>query len=144
VRQAPVLQRRWGVNILLVEDDAADANLILTVLKRHPAVWIVRAESAPDSALAMLSSGKLCPDLVLLDIHMPRINGFEFLESLRRIRGMEDVPVVFLTTSCLARDVVAAKQSSASSYVVKPETYPDLKMQMDRVIKRVLAGEWER
>lgn len=143
-RLAQVAQRRWGIKVLLVEDDIADANLILSVLKRHPEVWIVRAENTPDSALSVLSSGKLTPDLVLLDIHMPRINGFQFLEVLRRIPGTATLPVVFLTTSCLEKDVIAAKQSSASLYVIKPETYLDLQIQLDRVVKRTLSGNWER
>src|SRR5271154_5240405 len=66
-------QHVWSINVLLVEDDAADASLCLNVLKRHPNVSAAHAADAPDVALQQLAAGHLQPDLILLDIHMPRI-----------------------------------------------------------------------
>jgi CheY-like chemotaxis protein len=136
--------RVWSINVLLVEDDAADTSLILNVLKRHPNVSTAHAADAPDIALHQLASGHLRPDLVLLDIHMPRINGFGFLEGLRQIPTMAAVPVVFLTTSCLGKDVVAARHSSASFYLIKPDSYVELQTRLDGVIKRAISGVWSK
>ncbi len=134
----------WAINVLVVEDDLADASLILDVLRRHPSVASAHATDAPDLALRQLVKGHLKPDLVLLDVRMPRLDGFEFLDRLRRIPAMFDTPVVFLTTSAFASDVVEAKQSSAASYVVKPESYDELRKRLDRVIKTALSGAWSR
>lgn len=136
--------RAWSVNILVVEDDLADTSLILDVLRRHPNVAAAHATDAPDVALHQLSAGQLRPDLVLLDIRMPRLDGFEFLDRLRRIPAMFDTPVVFLTTSALASDVIEARHSSACSYIVKPETYDELKARLDKVIKRVVSDGGSR
>ena len=136
--------RVWSMNVLLVEDDAADTDLILNVLKRHPDVSAAHATDEPHLALRQLASGKLKPDLVLLDIHMPRIDGFEFLARLRRIPAMVSVPVVFLTTSCLARDAAAARDGSASLYVIKPDTYHELHARLDVVIRRAISDYWNR
>jgi CheY-like chemotaxis protein len=130
----------WNVNVLLIEDDAADTALILNVLKRHPNVSATHASSEPAQMLHQLRLGRLRPDLILLDIHMPRVSGFKFLEALREIPIMISVPVVFLTTSCLATDVVTAKRSTAASYVIKPDNYFDLNTRLDKVIMSTIAG----
>jgi CheY-like chemotaxis protein len=132
--------RAWSVSVLVVEDDLADTSLILDVLRRHPNVAAAHATDAPDLALRQLAAGQLHPDLVLLDIRMPRLDGFEFLDRLRQIPEMFETPVVFLTTSALASDVIEAKHSSACSYIVKPETYDELKARLDKVITRVVSG----
>lgn len=134
----------WSLNVLLVDDDAADTSLILSVLRRHPNVSAAHAIDAPEAALRHLATGHSHPDLVLLDIRMPRIDGFEFLERLRDIPDMDSVPVVFLTTSGLARDVLEAKESSASLYVLKPDTFPELQTRLDAVIRRAMHGSWSK
>jgi CheY-like chemotaxis protein len=134
-------QRSWNINVLLVDDDPADTVVILNVLHRHPDVATAQAVPAPDLALKQLAAGRLSPDLVLLDIHMPRLDGFEFLECMRRIPAMALAPVVFLTTSS-SSDVNQASRGTASSYLVKPDTYADLKSRLDQEIRRVISGEW--
>jgi DNA-binding response OmpR family regulator len=133
------LRSDWNINVLLVEDDAADTSLILDVLRHHPRVASAAALAAPDIALLQLEVGHMTPDLVLLDIHMPRIDGFQFLTRLRLIKAMASVPVVFLTTSVHLADVTDAKRSSASSYVTKPDSFGELKERLDVVIRRVIA-----
>ena len=137
-------QRAWAINVMVVDDDAADTSLILNVLKRHPNVSSTHAIDAPEVALEQLTSGHLKPDLVLLDIHMPRLDGFAFLNRIRRIPDMVFTPVVFLTTSCLATDVIEARHSSASFYVIKPDTYLELNARLDWVVKRAVSGAWSR
>ena len=143
-RTEPPPRRAWNINVLLVEDDPADTGLILNVLNRHPLVAAVSAADAADIALIQLESGHLKPDLILLDIHMPKINGFQFLERLRRIKAMAETPVVFLTTSCLINDVMEARRGSANLYVVKPDTRDELQERLDAVIRRAVSGAWSR
>jgi CheY-like chemotaxis protein len=137
-----VAEKRWNINVLLVEDDAADAALIMHALQRHPDVATAYAMDSPMAALRLLASGSLQPDLILLDIRMPVINGFEFVKRLRRNPATFDTPVVFLTTSRLERDVAAARDSSVCLYVVKPESLGDLRARLDVVIKRAKSGAW--
>jgi CheY-like chemotaxis protein len=132
----------WQLNTLLVDDDPADASLILGVLVRHPKVSAARVVTEPALALSQLLVGHRQPDLVLLDVRMPQIDGFTFLEALRRIPGMASVPVVFLTTSGLEKDVLAYKRGSASMYVVKPDTLGELRTRMDGIVERAISGVW--
>jgi two-component system, OmpR family, response regulator AdeR len=134
--------RTWSLNVLLIDDDVADTCLILNVLKRHPQVSAAHATDAPDFALRQLAQGRLRPDLVLLDIHMPKVSGFAFLRRMREIPSMASVPVVFLTTSRLESDVVLAKDATASSYVIKPESYFELQARLNGVVRQAAAGRW--
>src|SRR3984957_16384761 len=121
--EPPSPNRTWSLNVLLIDDDVADTCLILNVLRRHPQVSAAHATDAPEFALRQLEMGRLKPDLVLLDIHIPKVSGLTFLRAMRGIAGVAKVPVVFLTTSCLESDVLRAKGETASSYVIKPESY---------------------
>jgi CheY-like chemotaxis protein len=140
IRRPSLSLNVWRVNVLVVEDDEADADLIVHALKQHPDVGAVETRNDPDKALRELKAGRLIPTIILLDIHMPRLDGFEFVDRLRQIPPMRNVPVVFLTTSRLVRDVEEARRSSACGYLVKPERFEELQSSIDRVIKQAIAG----
>jgi len=135
--------RVWNLDVLLIDDDEADTALILTVLKRHPEVSTARATDAPQFALRQLAAGgQLRPDLILLDIHMPRLNGFDFLEAMRAIPSMVHVPVIFLTTSALPGDLAKSNDSSASLCVIKPDSYAGLQSCLNGVLRCAASGRW--
>jgi CheY-like chemotaxis protein len=137
-------QKVWRLNVLVVDDDPADTSLILSVLVRHPSVATARAVESPVLALRQLLVGHRKPDLVLLDIRMPRLDGFEFLVGLRKLPGMISVPVVFLTSSGLEKDVMSYMISSASLYVIKPDTLGELQTRLDGIIERAISGAWSK
>ena len=139
-RKPPVA--RWSINILVVEDDPADGALVMDALKRHADVASAHLASDPEAALKLLSTGSLQPDLVLLDINMPRVSGFVFAEQLRHHPMTIDTPVAFLTTSRHTRDIEAARQLDICSYIVKPDSFADLQTRLDVVIRRVKSGAW--
>ncbi|MFZ2293973.1 MAG: response regulator [Polaromonas sp.] len=60
------------------------------------------------------------PDLILLDIHMPRMNGYEVMEAIHRDDALRGIPVVVLTTSATSLDVNRMYQLGCNSYLVKP------------------------
>jgi len=68
-------RRSFGLKVLVVDDDDADVSLILDALRRHPYVSTAVAARSPLFALRQLEAGHLSPDLVLLDIHMPKMAG---------------------------------------------------------------------
>jgi two-component system response regulator AdeR len=142
--EPPPRHRLWSLNVLLVDDDPADSSLILSILKRHPNVSTAHATDAPEFALSQLAQGRLKPDLVLLDIHMPKVDGFTFLKAFRIIPGMAGTPVVFLTTSGLQKDVETYMEGTASSYVIKPENYYELQSRVGGVIRRAIASDWSQ
>jgi CheY-like chemotaxis protein len=108
-------------DILLVEDDAADALLIRdALLERAPDHVITRVEDGL-AALRHLNDPMLPrPDLIVLDLNMPRMNGHELLEILKKDEVLKVIPVVVLSTSQAPKDVVGAYKRHANAYIAKP------------------------
>jgi CheY-like chemotaxis protein len=119
-----VHQRGRPARILLVEDSVADAKLFAIALDEAGSTSeVMRAEDGDDALrkLSAIVAGDIPrPDVVVLDINLPRVNG---IDVLRRIKGDPDLrtlPVVVFSTSRSEVDVAAAYACGASSYVVKP------------------------
>ncbi|MBL7495184.1 response regulator [Frankia sp. CNm7] len=108
--------------VLLVEDDAADALLIEEALEERGVAREVRRASDGVDALDQLhqSSASDHPDLIVLDLNMPRMNGREFLAQVKADPQLRAIPVVVLTTSEAPGDIAGAYQNYANAYVRKP------------------------
>lgn len=113
-------------DILLVEDEESDANLVRAALKENRVYCNLHHVLDGVDALAFLrrqgEAGRdaVRPDLILLDLNMPRMNGREFLEVIKADNELKTIPVVVLTTSDVERDVVASYKLGAAGYVTKP------------------------
>lgn len=112
-------------DILLVEDEPADANLVRSALKQNRVLCNMHHVMDGVEALAFLRrEGQYRdapqPDLILLDLNMPRMNGREFLEVMKADEELKPIPVVVLTTSDVERDVVASYKLGAAGYITKP------------------------
>jgi CheY-like chemotaxis protein len=113
--------------ILLVEDDPKDVELTLTGLAEYNLANEVVVAHDGEEALDYLhrrgayenrSNGN--PAVVLLDLKLPKINGFEVLEKIRADERLKLLPVVMLTSSHEERDLVASYKLGVNAYVVKP------------------------
>ena len=108
--------------ILLVEDNPADVRLVTEVLD-DPSVNITVAENG-EEALAVLKgdSGNkpLWPDLILLDLNMPKMDGLEVLTEIKKDPQLRVIPVVVMTTSEREQDIVQSYDLQASGYIRKP------------------------
>lgn len=108
--------------ILLVEDNADDEQLTLRAMRQSEIPNIIRIARDGAEALDKLfgpEAGRL-PDLVLLDLKLPKINGLEVLERIRAEETTKTLPVVILTSSDEERDIVESYNLGANSYIRKP------------------------
>lgn len=130
------------MNIFLIEDNDLDAEFLCRGLKEIETNGsLIRARDGIE-ALEMLTrdegiSPDLFPFLILLDINMPRMNGHEFLYTLRKTKEIAAAPVVVFTTSNNKKDISTAYQKNVSGYFVKPTSYADLKD-----VLATLQGYW--
>lgn len=138
-QRQPLSRNVWRVNVLVVDDDPADTQLIARALRNNRDVREVITCNAPIKMLQDLEAGRFVPTIVLLDIRMPQIDGFGFLERLRQIPSLAEVPVVLLTTSALWKDVRQASDCVISGYIVKPNSYDELKTRLDAIVAKVVA-----
>jgi two-component system response regulator len=108
--------------ILLVEDNADDEQLTLRAMRQSDIPNIIRVARDGAEAIDKLfgdGSGRL-PDLVLLDLKLPKINGLEVLQRIRQDDKTKTLPVVILTSSDEERDIVESYNLGANSYIRKP------------------------
>jgi CheY-like chemotaxis protein len=113
------------IHILLVDDDPGDVRLTLEALKRNRLYSSIDNVENGEEALAYLRrQGKYAnaplPDLVLLDLNMPRKDGRETLAEIKSDPELRRIPVVILTTSSLEADVVKSYDLGANCYITKP------------------------
>jgi CheY-like chemotaxis protein len=122
-----------GLHVLLVEDDAADAYLIYRTLVENPRVGeIVHARDGVE-ALQLLDSGAVDPDLAIIDLNMPRKNGFSLLVELAS-RERPHFATVVLTSSKSNSDAVRSKLRGANRFLTKPDTIEELDLALSNVI----------
>src|SRR6186713_2731776 len=112
------------VNILLVEDDHLDIiDMKRTLDKMHILNNLMVAKNGED-ALQILNdkagSTDATPDIALIDINMPKMNGLEFLSTVRKMEAWKDLKCFIITTSDEKIDRTAAKELGISGYIVKP------------------------
>ncbi|RJF84224.1 response regulator [Azospirillum cavernae] len=112
-------------DILLVEDDPADAGLAKRALREGRI--LCRVSHVRDGVEAMdflrrkdQFAGAPRPDLILLDLNMPRMDGRAVLQELKADSDLKTIPVVILTTSDVDRDVNASYLLGANSFITKP------------------------
>jgi len=119
------------IDILLVEDNDDDVVMIREAFDEAKLLNIVNVVKDGEEALAFLHAkppyhDAQRPGLVLLDISMPKKNGFEVLQALKADRALAAIPVVMLTTSTREEDVLRSYQNGACSYVSKPVDFVKL------------------
>lgn len=112
-------------HILLIEDNPADIELTRQCFRESQILNEVHAATDGDTALAFLRrSGPFAtaprPDLVLLDLNLPGIDGREILASIKRDPDLQTIPVIVLTTSDADDDIREAYRLQANSYLRKP------------------------
>jgi CheY-like chemotaxis protein len=112
--------------LLLIEDSPGDAMLVRQALTDGKVMAQFHHVTDGQAALDYLNqadadgSGTTRPDLILLDLNMPRMDGREFLALLRKDERFKTIPVVVLTTSTIERDVELSYGLGANSFITKP------------------------
>jgi CheY-like chemotaxis protein len=112
--------------ILLAEDEPADAHLVKTAISENHILADLRHVIDGREALDYLHrqgprfADAPRPQLILLDLNMPRMDGREFLAAIKHESALCDIPVVILTTSEVERDVIASYHLGAAGYITKP------------------------
>ena len=125
--------------ILVVEDSSADVRLLREAVREHGISVDLEAVADGERALGRLRDGGDAPDLVLLDLNLPRMDGREVLEAIKRDPVLRPIPVIVLSTSASPRDVADCYERHANAYLVKPlglDEFGDL--------MRVLEAFWLR
>jgi CheY-like chemotaxis protein len=115
--------------ILLIEDNVTDADLIRHALQKMEAGVALSVARDGEEALTYFQqwdNGLPTPAIILLDLQLPKINGFEVLKKLKTHPHYRLLPVVVLTSSTNKEDIQTAYKMGANSYILKPINYDSL------------------
>jgi len=123
------------INVLLVEDDEADAYLIEQALHKHRKVGEVTRAHDGEEALSLLASGQIQPDLALIDLQMPRKDGFALLLEMQQHKV--DFTCVALTSSRSGADSMRCFHRGARMFVSKPKQPERLAALLNEVIREL-------
>ena len=104
--------------VLVIEDDEHISGLLTFLLERQG----YRVEACRDgrAARTVIETGEMVPALILLDVMLPFVDGFQLVTLLRDQLAWAQVPVIMLTAKSQERDIVRALDAGASDYIVKP------------------------
>jgi two-component system, chemotaxis family, response regulator Rcp1 len=119
-----IMNKDWA-QILLVEDNQGDARLTKEALKDSKIhIELSHVEDGVEAMAFLQKQGKYAdvpkPDLVLLDLNLPKMSGREVLEKMRQIPECALIPVVILTTSEAEEDIMKSYELNANCYITKP------------------------
>jgi chemotaxis family two-component system response regulator Rcp1 len=142
------------VEILMVEDDPADVHLVKEALHEGKVPTHLNVVSDGEKAIAYLRGegayvGAVLPDLILLDLKMPKKNGLEVLAEIKSDEALRRIPVIVLTTSDAPEDVFKAYDLQASCYITKPADLDEFDRVMNSIqdfcltIVKLPPREWQ-
>ena len=103
--------------ILYIEDNPANLNLVAQIMGRRKHVHLLTAHT-PEIGIKL--ARERLPELILLDINMPNINGYEVMEIFKADASLKNIPVIAVTANAMSRDIERGKAAGFSDYITKP------------------------
>ncbi len=139
IEQAREKTDTWiaGGKVMLVDDDVRNLFALTSVMERHK-LQVVHAESGQE-ALDMLQQ-ESGVDLVLMDIMMPKMDGYETIKKIRLMPEFSNLPIVALTAKAMKGDREKCIEAGASDYITKPVNLDDLMWMLRAWLPRISEG----
>jgi len=131
--------------IMVVDDAPANLKLLEEMLRKHA----YRVLTFPGGELALKAAAKSPPDLILLDINMPQMNGFEVCKRLKADESLKEIPVIFISALTETMDKLKAFAAGGVDYVTKPFQFEEVQARVEthmelRRQKRELKAAYDR
>ena len=123
-----------ALKILLIEDD------MIEIMKLNRAVSSLKLDhkiietNNGEDALKFLEKKEELPDIILLDLNMPKINGIEFLSILKKDDVLKYIPTIILTTSSNQKDLLECYRIGIAGYVLKPLKYEEYVSKIEKLL----------
>ena len=133
--KAPQEPRESYLSILVIEDDEPVAQVLKFMLEQQNYAVTIIADGR--AARTQIESGTNPPSLILLDVILPYVDGFELLGLIRAQEGWTLTPVIMLTAKTTEQDIVRALDAGANEYVVKPFQPDELLDLIQRYLREV-------
>ncbi|MFC4094291.1 response regulator [Euzebyella saccharophila] len=122
------------MNILFIEDDAIETMKFKRTLAKLNVKHKITEAKNGEEALEVLGSGDQLPDIILLDLNMPRMSGIEFLKILKADEHYKYLPTIMLTTSQNRADLLECYRIGIAGYILKPLKYEEYEEKLIKVV----------
>ena len=122
------------LEILLIEDDKIEVMKFHRTLKKLGLNHKVIEANNGEEALKILEDREHLPDIILLDLNMPKISGKEFLRILKNDNQLRYLPTIILSTSSNHRDLQECFEIGIAGYIIKPLKYEDYMSKIEKVL----------
>ncbi len=119
--------------ILIAEDERDIRELIELVLTHMAQHEVIKATNGAE---VVELAPQVMPDLILMDVRMPRMTGYEACTALKQIEAVKDIPVVFLSAKGQESEVEAGLQVGADDYILKPFAPDELVKRVNEILQR--------
>ena len=123
-----------SLNILLIEDDTIEVMKFNRVLKSLQLNHKIIEANNGEEALKILQFKENIPDIIVLDLNMPKLNGLEFLAILKDNDVLKYIPAIILTTSSNHKDVLECYKIGIAGYILKPLKYEEYVSSIKRLL----------
>lgn len=122
------------LRILLVEDNLIEIMKMKRTISLLKLNHTINEAKNGEDALEFLKDRSKIPDIILLDLNMPKINGIEFLKIIKANDDLKHIPTIILTTSSNQKDILECYKTGMSGYVLKPLKYEDYVKKIEAVL----------
>lgn len=132
------------IHILLVEDDPDDIDLLQEVFSDNAIPFAMETIKQGDKVLPYLENCAGFPDVIVLDLNLPRMDGKEILRLLKSSARFQDIPVVIMTTSSAREDAEFCYLAGADKFFTKPSTIAEFNATAIAIADVALQAEKEK
>lgn len=125
-----------GKTCFLIDDDIDDQEIFALVLKSvNPSIACVVANDGIEAVSKLTKEETFNPDYIFLDLNMPRMDGKECLQEIKKIDRLKETPVIIYSTSSEQKDIIETRKLGASDYLEKQSSVAELKKRLAHFFK---------
>lgn len=125
-----------GKTCLLIDDDIDDQEIFALVLKSlNPSITCITASDGIEAIQKLTMEETLNPDFIFLDLNMPRMDGKECLQEIKKIDRLKGIPIIIYSTSSEQKDILETRKLGASDYLEKQSSVTELKNRLAHYFK---------
>jgi CheY-like chemotaxis protein len=131
--------------VLMVDDDVDDRDLFCeALLEVDSSLQCIHASSGEQAFTLLTASGARLPDIIFLDLNMPRLNGLQCLQVLKQDKALAHIPVVIYSTSWQEKDRLEAERCGAAAFITKPSAFKEICQSIAGVLELIRGSVHSR
>lgn len=124
-------------NILLIDDDSDDAEIFIEAVESLQKQIICRTSNNALKSLEELKTGENLPDIVFVDFSMPALNGGEFIEKMKSVEQLQNIPVILMSSHTVEVLCKLTEKLEGVNYMTKPNSFQELVIRLDEVLTKM-------